>query len=395
MTETKKVSYILFALMGIIFVPYIGSYIYHDGVFDTHYFDFPPLKAEFVYDNFSWTVFITVSIVFFLTILLYIFPTLFGFKKVKTERPSEEILKNSVPFPIWFWIGGIVWAGSFIFLLCHFTTPKWFLNWAYIPLYWGFTFMLDGIVYKRTRGKSIFNNAPQELIGIGVSSIGGWLIFEYLNFFVQEYWYYPMGNLVPDDEFCTYAIFASSALMPLCFEWYSLFNTFPKFVNKYKNGPKIVFNKTMQMASLILAFVGLFFMSFYPTWLCPIIWLSPLVIIAATLSLLGIWNPFTSIKNGNWTPFLFMALTYLLEGFLLEGQNYISASHANGVLETSYPGYWVYNVPFVNRFHIFEMPVVGFYGYLPFGVYCLVWWIAFAYLLKIPTNFAKYESPEY
>ena len=115
--------------------------------------------------------------------------------------------RRSVAFPIWFWAGLIVWAGSLIFLIGHFSGPKWFLNWAYVPLYWGFTFVLDGIVYKRTGGKSMFNNDPQELVAIGVASVAGWLIFEYLNFFVLEYWYYPKGDLVKDDVFCTYADF--------------------------------------------------------------------------------------------------------------------------------------------------------------------------------------------
>lgn len=241
----------------------------------------------------------------------------------------------------------------------------------------------------------MFNNAPQELVAIGVASVSGWLIFEYLNFFVLEYWYYPKGGLLKDDVFCTYAIFASSALLPLCFEWYSLFNSFPRFVNKYKHGPKISLSKSFQVILIILAYIALFLMSFYPTYLCPVIWISPLIIITVGLDLLDIWTPFTPIKKGNWTPVLFMALTYLVEGFLLEGQNYLSAGHANGMPETEYPGYWMYNVPFVNRFHVFEMPVVGFYGYLPFGIYCLVWWISFAFLLNIPTDFAKYEDPVY
>ena len=87
-----------------------------------------------------------------------------------------------------------------------------------------------------------------------------------------------------------------------------------------------------------------------------------------------------------------MALTYLVGGFFLEGQNYLSAHHVNGLPITEYPGYWVYNVPFINQFHVFEMPVVGYYGYLPFGIYCMVWWVAFAYLLNIRTYFEKYEE---
>lgn len=256
-------------------------------------------------------------------------------------------------------------------------------------------FVIDGIVYKRTGGKSIFNNDPQELVGIAVSSTAGWLIFEYLNFFVLEFWYYPNGGMINDAEFCTYAIFASSALIPLGFELYSLFNSFPRFVSLYQNGIKICFGKKVQIMVLIASYAGLFFMSFMPNVLCPVIWLAPLFILTVMLDLLGIWTPFTPITKGNWSPVLLTALTYLVGGFLLEGQNYLSATHEGGVLHSHLPVYWVYNVPFINRFHVFEMPVMGFYGYLPFGIYCLVWWICFAFLLNIPTNFAKYESPVY
>jgi hypothetical protein len=33
---------------------------------------------------------------------------------------------------------------------------------------------------------------------------------------------------------------------------------------------------------------------------------------------------------------------------------------------------WIYAVPFVNRFHLFEMPLLGYAGYLPFGLECAV-----------------------
>ena len=31
---------------------------------------------------------------------------------------------------------------------------------------------------------------------------------------------------------------------------------------------------------------------------------------------------------------------------------------------------WIYSVPFVHRFQIWEMPLIGFGGYLPFGMEC-------------------------
>jgi len=33
----------------------------------------------------------------------------------------------------------------------------------------------------------------------------------------------------------------------------------------------------------------------------------------------------------------------------------------------SYPK-WVYHVPFVDFLHIFEMPLIGYLGYLPFSL---------------------------
>jgi hypothetical protein len=33
---------------------------------------------------------------------------------------------------------------------------------------------------------------------------------------------------------------------------------------------------------------------------------------------------------------------------------------------------WEYSIPLVHRFEVFEMPLLGYAGYLPFGLECLV-----------------------
>ena len=108
---------------------------------------------------------------------------------------------------------------------------------------------------------------------------------------------------------------------------------------------------------------------------------------------IGVWTPFDNIAKGNWAPVLLSALTYFVTGFTLEGQNYLSAIHdGQNVLFTNTPAYWQYSLPYVNVAHVFEMPILGYFGYLPFGVYCWLWWIAFATLLNIPAKFLK-ENP--
>jgi len=33
---------------------------------------------------------------------------------------------------------------------------------------------------------------------------------------------------------------------------------------------------------------------------------------------------------------------------------------------------WIYTVPYVDRWHVFEMPLLGYAGYLGFGLECAV-----------------------
>jgi len=33
---------------------------------------------------------------------------------------------------------------------------------------------------------------------------------------------------------------------------------------------------------------------------------------------------------------------------------------------------WIYSIPYIDRFHLFEMPILGYSGYLPFGLECAV-----------------------
>jgi len=53
------------------------------------------------------------------------------------------------------------------------------------------------------------------------------------------------------------------------------------------------------------------------------------------------------------------ALAALLCGLFWEMWNFFSLAR------------WEYSVPLVQRFHIFEMPILGYDGYLPFGLECL------------------------
>lgn len=388
MSDTRKITYLLLAQLAIVILPWLGAYIDHSGVFPPGYFAYPMLGPE-AKAPFSWLVFGVVALVFLAVATLYFFPSVFGFKKVAVPARKPVV---KVGWPLWFWVGLSAWGAAIYLLWTKSVHPIWFLHWSDLPLFWGFTLMIDGWVYVRNGGKSLIGTVPQEIVGIGVASVSGWMLFEYLNFFVNDNWFYPFGDIIDREVFLLYAIVISSGLIPLAFEWYSLLSTFPALRDRFKKGISFVMPEWVKTVLLVLSIGGLLGAGLYPNLLFFSLWISPAVLLAVVLDKIGVWTPLRSIGQGNWSPTLVFALTYLIEGLLLECQNYFSASREAGkVIFTEAPAFWQYNLPYVNTPHLFEMPILGYLGYMPFGIYCWLWWIAFATLLNIPSKFYKEE----
>ncbi len=98
-----------------------------------------------------------------------------------------------------------------------------------------------------------------------------------------------------------------------------------------------------------------------PIWreaLFPALWLAPLLVFAALQYLLTGETLLAPLAHGDWRPVLQPAAAALVCGFFWEMWNYGSLAK------------WHYSIPYVQRFPLFEMPLLGYAGYLPFGVEC-------------------------
>lgn len=386
MQKTKQdiLSY-LGILCAIIFLPMLGTFINYGGNVPVNYYEFPPLSANSK-APFNLTVFIIIAAICLFVILLYIVPQWFGFKKVKVEEVKPITDKKKMP--LWFWFGLVIFSIALGFLWTKAEKPKIIVDWLLIPLFWGIIFMVDGWVYIRSQGKSIVAKRPQTLVAIAVCSIGGWLLFEFLNFFVLKNWYYPAGNLISKQQFLIYSMLGSSALLTIVFEWYMLLRTFKKLSVKYTNGPKVIISKSIWRVVLVISIIGLLAIPFLPNQLFLLIWLVPMLSLISILSLRDKWTPVTPLEKGDWSALALIALSYFIQGVLYECWNYFGAYHlADGSVETFNPGYWIYSVPYVDILHVFEMPLLGLFGYLPFGVYCWVAWLVFANMLGLNPQF--------
>ena len=98
----------------------------------------------------------------------------------------------------------------------------------------------------------------------------------------------------------------------------------------------------------------------WPNQLFPLLWVSPLLIVIGLQMLRGEAGVFEEVGRGDWSRVVTVALAALICGFFWEMWNIFSEAK------------WVYQIPYVHVVKIFEMPVLGFAGYLPFGLECLV-----------------------
>jgi hypothetical protein len=139
---------------------------------------------------------------------------------------------------------------------------------------------------------------------------------------------------------------------------------------------------------ILLSLAALFLVSYFKDNLFYAMWLAPLIILTIVSVWLDIWTPFRPVKeSGDWTALLVFAPTFLIQGFFIESWNYLSATHTYPV-QSYNPGFWSYCIPFVSIAHVFEMPLLGYLGYVPFSIYSFIWFLSMSYLMDIKTEFS-------
>lgn len=351
------------AVLAMIVLPLITSWFAYPSTHLPPGFGlFPPLFVE-TPPAFNLTIFIVLALIEIAFILFLAFPQWFGFKPVApSPKPSLKAL------PMWFWLGLGVTLFFWWLMWTRETIFGSLVYYAFTPMWWGFIFVLDGLTYRYSNGYSLFASKPKTFFISAIVSVGGWFFFEYFDYFALGNWYYP-NTVIPSLSHSTVVVLfliAYSSVWPAVFEWYTLLNAFPKLANRYSQGPKLVLPAKLL---LCLSFILFAAVPFWPYPLFWAMWIAPLIGVAGILMICNIWTPINALANGNWSPVLLMALSSLFNGFFWEVWNFGSAHPATPVTN---PNYWIYDIPYVNVIHIFaEMPLLGFFGYLPFGV--LVW----------------------
>ncbi|MEW6667810.1 MAG: hypothetical protein AB1512_21585 [Thermodesulfobacteriota bacterium] len=317
------------------------------------YLEFPPVTLYVVHAPFSWPLFWGYALFILAVVSPFVVRGLRG--RPKTEEPNPAAL----PFPWWGWLGPLLGVVAWTLAWTRF---PWFVDFqahTFTPLWVAYILTMNGLTFRRTGRCPLLDRPGSYLLLFPVSALFWWF-FEYLNRFVQN-WYY-VGDILGPWDYLLHATLAFSTVLPaftatrawiLSFDWPE--RRFSAFFPLNPSRPKVLAILALTLAGLGLAGLGI-----WPDYLFALLWLSPLLILVSLQTLWGEPQVFTPLSHGDWSLVVSSAVAALLCGFFWEMWNYWSLAK------------WMYQVPFVQRFHLFEMPILGYAGYLPFGVECAV-----------------------
>ena len=317
------------------------------------FLEFPPQTRYVQHAAFSWTVFALYAAFIVVCISLLI---ILGLRSSSKPKPA---LSRKRPFPWWGWLGLLSGAVSWVMAWSRFSWFAAFQPHTFSPLWFSFIMVINALCYRQS-GTCLMTQRPGFFLLLFPTSAAFWWFFEYLNRYVQN-WFY-IGPEFKSLEYFWYATLPFSTVLPavlsmrqwlLCAHWIQ---------NRYANLRPFAWEKTRWISalSLLLAAAGLTAIGVWPNLFFPLLWISPLLIMVSLQTLMNEQTIVDQMSSGNWSVAVASILAALICGLCWEMWNYFSLAK------------WEYSIPFVHRFLIFEMPILGYAGYLPFGLECTV-----------------------
>lgn len=247
----------------------------------------------------------------------------------------------------------------------------WWINWhptqygllsryGFFPLWLGYVLAVDAACEWRT-GTSLFTRSRRRWLGLFVASAPAWWIFEGFNRFLGN-WIY-IGATFGSLERFVLAALSFSTVIPAVFTTAELAcGLLP--ARSLASGPRIPASPRIAAGWIGLGLLLAFGVVAMPSYFFPATWLCVLLVLDPLNHVLG-WPSLTGrLARGNWRTVAFLSIAALVCGFFWELWN------VNTVPK------WIYDVP-LDAFglaetpvswRLFEMPALGYGGYIPFGL---------------------------
>jgi hypothetical protein len=230
-------------------------------------------------------------------------------------------------------------------------TRQWLFFFAWYPL----ILFLDGMLW-RLKGNSWLLDRPRELLKMGFWSVTAWLVFEALNLVLQN-WGYAGVLANPWVRWPGYALAFATVLPGILMSAEAL-----GALGAWRGVPgrPVKLARDWEPPALLLGTACLMLPLIWPRYFFPLIWGATFFLLDPFISLLGGRSLIQAWLEGERREHFCLLTAGLLCGLWWEAWNYPAAAK------------WVYTLPVANFGKVFEMPVLGYLGFLPFALECAV-----------------------
>ncbi len=302
---------------------------------------------------FSWPVFLLGTLI----VAACCAPFLWRLYRAEAGAASDN---RRLPLPWWGWLGLLSIALSWLLSRNLFPALGAWHHLFFTPLWLGYILLLNALSYRR-RGHCLLLHERRRFLWLFPLSALFWWYFEYLNLFAHN-WYYPHGASGLGAGNALSATLSFSTVLPAISSSRHWLGTFSRMNRAFVGlwPLRLRHSRMLALLGLLAASASMAGLGARPEYFYPSLWLAPFVSLLALLALSGTPTWFSRLARGDWRPFCQAALAGLMCGFFWELWNYGSLSH------------WEYQIPYVDRFRIFEMPLLGYSGYLTFGLACML-----------------------
>lgn len=315
------------------------------------YLAFPPRAEPITHAPFSWAAFVVIAAFGVLALAPFVVTV--------SRRPGAPAARRGGMFPWWGW-PSLVWLAAVWMLAWN--RFDWFAPlqpYTFTLLWLGYVVLVNALGSWRT-GRCMLSARPAYFLALFPASALFWWLFEYLNRFVQNWYYVGVGRVDAWDYFWQ-ATLPFSTVLPAVLGTRELLASFPRLVAGLEHAWTLnwLHSRPAAWLALIVSGIGLAAVGVWPNVLFPLLWLAPLLVLTSLQVIAGEASIVDGPARGDWRAIWQAALAGLVCGGFWEMWNYASLAH------------WEYSVPLVQRFEIFHMPILGYLGYLPFGLECL------------------------
>jgi hypothetical protein len=270
---------------------------------------------------------------------------------------------------------GYGWIGLLVLLVaefCLFQKIEPFYSWFYCFAWWSYILLADNLLLW-LRGRSLLTGSRGELWKMLPLSVFIWLVFECYNLAINN-WAYE--NVVPDWRlrwigyavaFSTVlpAIFITSDILEYCF-FKGSNGPFASESQPLSPPPRTAPSRTFVLIGAALCTAPVL----WPRHCFPAVWIGPILLLDPLLEKVRIRSLSVSIYSGDRRKVWSLVAGGFGCGLLWEFWNFWA------------PARWIYTVPFFDGMKVFEMPLFGYLGFLPFALECWIMYHLLAYLSR-------------